>query len=100
MMEYSDLDPETEYKIRVVYAGDVVRIQSRSKTKTKMRLEANDGVEIHPFVEKKYPVQPMEFDIPREVTKDGKLALTWQRDRGKGVTGQGCQVAEVWLIKR
>ena len=57
-MHYSGLDPAARYKIRIVYAGD-------SPTK-KIRLVANaGGIEVHPFMPKPSPIQPVEFDIPR-----------------------------------
>ncbi|MEO7145217.1 MAG: glycoside hydrolase family 20 zincin-like fold domain-containing protein, partial [Bryobacteraceae bacterium] len=47
-MRYTGLDPNAEYKIRVVYAGD-----SPSR---KIRLTANGDIEIHGFIEKPQPV--------------------------------------------
>jgi len=91
-MRYADLDPKARYKIRVVYAGDNFR--------TKMRLVANDGIEVHPFITKEYPVRPVEFDIPKEATAKGELLLSWYQEPGRGGNGRGCQVAEVWLMKR
>jgi hypothetical protein len=43
---------------------------------------------------------PLEFDIPAEATLDGGLTLTWSQEAGVGGNGRGCQVAEVWLMKR
>ena len=91
-MRYRDLDRAADYKIRVVYAGD-------SRT-TRMRLVANGSIEIHPLVKKEFPVKPVEFDIPREATRGGELLLEWTRDPGLGGNGRGCQVAEVWLIRK
>ena len=42
----------------------------------------------------------MEFDIPREATRNGSLTLTWTVEPGRGGNGRGCQVAEVWLIRK
>jgi hypothetical protein len=91
-MRYRDLDRTADYRIRVVYAGD-------SRT-TRMRLVANGSIEIHPLVKKEFPVKPVEFDIPREATRGGELLLEWTRDPGLGGNGRGCQVAEVWLIRK
>ncbi len=91
-MRYANLDGNADYKIRVVYAGD-----SRA---TKLRLVAGDSIEIHPFIKKEFPVRPVEFDIPREATRSGELNLAWTREPGLGGNGRGCQVAEVWLIKK
>jgi len=91
-MHYQDLDPSAQYKIRVVYAGDSARV--------KIRLMANDSVEIHPLLEKPAPVKPLEFDIPQQATSKGELNLSWYREAGLGGNGRGCQVAEVWLIRK
>ena len=91
-MRYTDLDPAAQYKIRVVYGGDSPR--------QKIRLVANGAIEIHPFIAKPVPYRPIEFDIPREATRNGVLNLAWTRDPGQGGNGRGCQVAEMWLIKK
>ncbi len=89
---YTQLDPKARYKIRVVYAGD--------SPQRSIRLVANDGVEIHPLIEKPAPVRPLEFDLPPETTRSGQLTLSWFREPGLGGNGRGCQVAELWLMKR
>jgi hypothetical protein len=87
----SGLDPKARYRLRVVYGGDrVIRI----------RLVANEAIEIHPFIEKPRPLRPLEFDIPEEATKDGNLMLTWYPEPGLGGNGRGCQVSELWLIRQ
>jgi hypothetical protein len=91
-MRYSGLDRAARYKVRVVYAGD--------SPKRKIRLLADDRLEVHPFVDKPLPVRPVEFDIPVKATEDGDLTLTWYQEPGLGGNGRGCQVAEVWLIKK
>ncbi len=91
-MHYSDLDPHAQYKIRVVYAGDSPR--------QKIRLEANGSIEIHPFITKPTPYRPIEFDLPHEATRTGELNLAWTREPGQGGNGRGCDVSEIWLIKK
>ncbi|MBI2826838.1 MAG: hypothetical protein HYX69_19360 [Planctomycetia bacterium] len=91
-MRYTDLDPTAEYRLRVVYAGDGPR--------KKIRLEADGGIEIHPFITKPRPVAPIEFDIPAAATRSGELALHWYREPGMGDNGRGCQVSEAWLMKK
>jgi len=91
VLHYNGLDSSARYKLRVVYASDM---PSR-----KIRLLANDELEIHPFMAKKIPPEPLEFAIPMEATKTGDLKLSWFRESGLGDNGRGCQVAEVWLIK-
>lgn len=91
-MHYSGLDPHAEYKIRVVYAGDSPNVR--------IRLVANGSIEIHPLMKKPAPVAPVEFDIPNRATRTGELDLSWYREAGLGGNGRGCQVSEVWLIKK
>ncbi len=89
-MHYTGLDPKAHYRLRVVYSGD-------QPTK-KMRLVANEQVEIHPFLQRPWPPVPQEFDIPAAATAGGELTLSWTREQGQGGSGRGCQVSEVWLM--
>jgi hypothetical protein len=91
-MRYTGLDPAAEYRVRVVYAGD--------SSGRKIRLVAGEGIEIHPLMRKPQPVEPIEFNIPRAATAKGGLDLAWYREPGLGGNGRGCEVAEVWLIKK
>jgi hypothetical protein len=85
-LKYDRLDPEAQYRVRVVYGAGPVR------------LEANGKHEIHGYVNQ--PLQVSEFDIPQEETASGSLTLQWNRPPGGGGAGRGCQIAEVWLLKR
>jgi hypothetical protein len=89
-MQYKDLDRNLQYKLRVVYSGDA--------PKKKIRLVADDKVEVHPYIERAWPPAPQEFTIPVEATSAGELKLVWTREPGLGGNGRGCQVAEVFLI--
>lgn len=89
-MKYDGLDPRAKYRVKITYAKD---------RQSQIRLEA-DGKEIHPLMVKTPPEEPQEFDIPAELTADGNLTLNWYRDQGKGGNGRGCQVREVWLIRK
>jgi hypothetical protein len=89
-LRYEGLDPQCEYRVRVVYAG--------SSPSYKIRLTANDRTEIHPYILRAWPPAPQEFPIPKEATSEGTLKLSWTREAGLGGNGAGCQVAEVWLI--
>ena len=91
-LHYTGLDPNAQYKIRVVYAGDSPR--------QKLRLVANGSIEIHPFLARPVPYRPIEFDVPREATRTGDLNLAWRREPGQGGNGRGCEVSEIWLIKK
>jgi hypothetical protein len=91
-VRYHDLDPKAHYKVRVVYSGDA--------PKMKIRMVANGAVEIHPLIEKPNPVRRLEFDLPWETTRGGSLELSWFRPPGLGGNGRGCQVSEVWLMRK
>jgi hypothetical protein len=91
-MHYAGLDPQAHYKIRVVYAGENPR--------RKLRLVAGAKWEVHPLMEKPAPLRPLEFEIPHEATENGELDLEWRGEPGLGGSGRGCQVSEVWLIKK
>jgi hypothetical protein len=89
-MHYTGLDPELEYELQVVYSGDARRI--------KIKLVANNTVEIHPLIERAWPPQPQKFPVPQAATRGTELTLAWTREPGLGGNGRGCQVAEVWLM--
>jgi hypothetical protein len=90
-MAYSGLDPGGRYKVRVLYAGD--------SPKSKIRLVANDTLEVHPYLSKPMPFKPLEFPIPTAAIQRGNLRLSWFGEPGLGGNGRRCQVSEVWLIK-
>ncbi len=85
-MRYAGLDPAAHYKLKVVYGGGPIRLM------------ANEQTPIHAAITR--PYQPLEFDIPVTATAAGTLTLTWTRSPGGGGAGRGCQVAEVWLMRR
>jgi hypothetical protein len=91
-MHYGGLDPAASYRVRVVY--------SELNPDIRVRLEANDGIEIHPLISREGAPRPVEFDIPHEATRGGELRLRWHREPGKGGTGRGCQISEIWLLRR
>lgn len=96
LMHYDGLDPNANYKIRVVYAGD--------KLDSKVRLVARSHsggreIVIHPLQPKPQPVRPVEFAIPATATSGGELTLEWTSNPERGGAGRGSQIAEVWLIK-
>ena len=90
-MRYQGLDRTAHYRLRVVYAGDA--------PKKKIRLTANDTLEIHPFITKPWPFAPLEFALPAAATANGELNLSWFGEPGLGGNGRGCQVSEVWLLR-
>jgi hypothetical protein len=91
-LRYTGLDPNARYRIRVVYAGDSLQ--------RRIRLSAGETTEIHPLMDKPVPLRPIEFDIPPKAIQHRELTLTWHREPGLGGNGRGCQVAEVWLVRR
>lgn len=91
-MRYEYLDPAAEYRVRFVYGGE--------NQPHKIRLVADGRFEIYPYGPKDLPPKVLEFDIPAEATADGTLVLEWNRMPGAGGAGRGCQVAEVWLIRK
>lgn len=90
-LHYTNLDPAAKYRVRLVYGGDA--------PKRKNRLQAGDGLELHPLRPKEFPYRPIQFDIPKAAYSGGELTLTWLREPGLGGNGRGCQVAEVWVIR-
>ncbi|WP_010587982.1 hypothetical protein [Schlesneria paludicola] len=91
-MQYDGLDPNARYKVRVVYSSEPAR-------KVKVRLDA-EGEQVHDYMVKPDEMQPLDFDIPAKATADGKLTIRWTREQGYGGNGRGCQVAEVWLLRK
>lgn len=84
-IRYDNLDPDSEYSIRVSYTG---RFRSR------MRMEA-DGIEVHDFI--KTGIQPTyELPIPQEALADGEVTFSWTC----GEAERGSQVSEIWIIKK
>jgi hypothetical protein len=91
-MHYTGLDTTAQYVVKVTLSGD--------KFKTKVRLTADDNIQVHPYIRKPLPIHPVIYNIPKKATKDGELTLKWSQKPGQGGNGRGCQVAEVWLMKK
>jgi hypothetical protein len=91
-MRYQGLDPTAGYKVRVVYTA--------GRGDPKIRLVANGVIDVHPFLEKPYPMKALEFDIPAEATRGGELKLTWHTEPGQGAFNSAAKVAEVFLIRK
>jgi hypothetical protein len=91
-LRYTDLDRSAEYRIRVVYGGDNVA--------PKMRLVADDRIEVHGWIERPVPFRPLEFDVPVEATRDGELRLSFFSEPNRSGAGRGNAVSEVWLIRK
>ena len=91
-LRYEGLEKNAKYQVRFVYSSEPLR-------KVKIRLDA-DGETLHDWMVKPDEMTTLEFEIPPAATADGVLNLRWMREPGLGGNGRGCQVAEVWLIKR
>lgn len=91
-MRWVGLDPEADYSVRVVYGLDNPR--------RKIRLTADGDVEIHPLLERPSPPRPLTFAVPAQAIVDGALLLSWTMEPGFGGNGRGCQICEIWLIRR
>ena len=89
-MHYAHLDTEALYQVQVVYSLQFMPV----------RLEANDGIEVHGFMDKPPVPERLSFDVPKEATANGSLTLRWFRKPGQGGAGTGCDVCEVWLVKK
>jgi hypothetical protein len=86
---YDGLDRSASYRVRIVYGTQEGR---------KVRLTAGNGHEVHGWLSK--PFEPVEFDVPAAATAGGTLTLVWTPEPGAGGPGRGCQVCEVWLLRK
>ena len=91
-MRFPGLDSNAAYRMRIVYGPD--------KPEIKLRCVANEKYEVHGWINKPKVQGPMEFDIPKEATASGTLNLMWTREPGLGGNGRGCQVCEIWLMRK
>lgn len=91
-MQYDHLDPLAEYQVQVVYSQQNVEVS--------VQLEANEGIEIHGLLKKPDVPKRLVFDIPQRATAKGALTLRWSRELGQGGGGTGCDMCEVWLVKK
>lgn len=96
-MQYSNLDPDAEYEVKVTYTGNAFTGQVFD---VKIRLLADENVVVHPYRKKPLPIEPLTFDVPQEATDDGELTLKWNIQPREGGEDLGCQVGEVWLMKK
>jgi len=93
-MRYDGLDRTAQYRVRIVYAGDIFGPDML------VRLVADGKYEVHPPIRKELPIKPVEFDVPLDATRDGQLTLTFSAPPGIGSAGRGNQIAEVWLMRK
>lgn len=86
ILRYDGLDPDASYSVKVVEFG---------RFGASIDLIADNKYQIHGPLRPQYPLWPIEYEIPKAATQDGKVELKWRL-----VEGRGTQVAEVWLIKK
>jgi len=91
-MRYDHVDPGARYAVRVVYYG--------GRRDPRVRLVANDSIEIHPWIEKAAVISPMEFEIPPQAVKLGILTLRWFTEPRRGGFSSAVRIAEVFLIRK
>lgn len=95
-MRYTQLDPGGRYKLRVVFAAQP---SSHQPPAARLRLVANDTLEVHPWFKRPFPMQPMEFDIPSAALHADTLTLRWESEPGGGGFNSGIAIAEAFLIR-
>jgi hypothetical protein len=97
-LHFPALDPDGAYKVRVIYSD------TEETRLTPIRLVAIDAsgneVEVHGYMPKPYPPEPLEFTIPVAATSSGNLQLTLHREPGLGGLGAGHEISEIWIIKQ
>ena len=93
------------FGVTVLFPKEQVRIDGPIKEYVrngqegrKVRLTAGEGHEVHGFLAR--PFEPVEFDVLAAATAGGKLTLIWTPEPGAGGPGRGCQVCEVWVLKK
>ncbi len=84
VISYTGLSPHEKYKLRVSYTG---------RFRSAMKLTC-DGQVIHELMETG-EIPTYDFDLPYEVTKDGKCRFEWTC----GEAQRGSQVSELWIMK-
>lgn len=76
---YEGLDPNTEYAVRIsigVHSGNGEGSNNRRGVELKQGLQADGQVLSEAFAIPRNNVTYQEFDIPSELTRDGKLEIT------------------------
>jgi hypothetical protein len=91
-MRYEHLDPNAAYKVRVVFVGRA--------SEPKIRLMANEKIEVTGWISKPAKMGPVDFPIPLEATKAGTLTLQWFLAQGQDGFNGSVDIAEVFLMRR
>jgi len=86
-LEYNELDPNTDYLIRVTGYGEAL-------------LRANDK-RLKPTKYEKGFEQFKEFPLPKELIKDGQLKITFDKPDEEHLNWrQQSRVTDVWILKQ
>ena len=96
---YSGLDPDCSYKVRVTMVAPRIPSELLDLALKFRRNQhvAADGEYLAEDVEvPQYTAKQFEYNIPKRLTQDGTLQLTFE----KGDGAIGTVVSEVWLIKK
>ncbi|WP_084088074.1 hypothetical protein [Fodinibius roseus] len=86
VMQYRGLDPGARYIIRLTGVGEFYTYA--------------DGQPLEAVTERKETGEIIELDVPRTLTRDGTLRLTWQNKDERHLNWrQHSRLNEIWLIK-
>jgi hypothetical protein len=87
ILEYKNLDLNGKYMIRVCGLGDaLIRV---------------DGERLEPILYNKGIGEFKEFVVPREITRDGKMRVTFDRPEESHLRwSKYSHISDVWLIKK
>lgn len=87
ILEYENLDFNGRYIIRICGQGDaLIRV---------------DGERLEPVLYNKEPGEFKEFVIPKNITRDGKMRVSFDRPEESHLNWrQYSYISDVWLIKR
>lgn len=92
---YENLDPESNYTMKVTFIGDVFNKEEPRDTWASITL--NDQYVLHDNV----PVRQgsgnvIELPIPQEALASGRLKLTFKREKGF----KRLNIAEIWIMRQ
>ena len=90
-VRYENLEAGATYELRVAYGG---------LSRTRVRLETAEGVQIHDW---EVPTQEGDYHchhIPAEAVVDGTLHLVWNPEPTQGGSGAVCDISELILCKK
>uniref|UniRef100_UPI0035669DD4 hypothetical protein n=1 Tax=Fodinibius sp. TaxID=1872440 RepID=UPI0035669DD4 len=87
VMQYRGLDPDARYSIRLTGVGEFYTYA--------------DGQALEAVTERKETGEIVELNVPRTLTRDGALRLTWEmKDERHLNWRQHSRLNEIWLIKK